>query len=112
MDFIYYGGEDGRFVGYFSDTEYTERGPGPGMASDLPWSPFSLSEINAICSDTGPPCQREQGKMLGLPPGGCPAGDRIASCTSELNQPLIATSASDCLLTRGSSWFAPCTASQ
>ena len=82
IDQIYYGGEDGRFVGYFSDTVYTERGSGAGMASDLLWAPFNLSSVNAICNDTGPPCRREQGKVLGLPPGGCPAGDRATSCTS------------------------------
>jgi hypothetical protein len=40
MDMIYYGGEDGRFLGYFSGTSYTERAAGFGMATAVPWGPY------------------------------------------------------------------------
>ena len=70
MDMIYYGGEDGRFVGYFSHTSYTERGRGYGMAADLPWAPYelgssaaTLGNINTVCTGS-PPCRGESGKTL------------------------------------------------
>ena len=74
MDMIYYGGEDGRFVGYFSDTSYTERGRGYGMATDLPWAPYDLNSsaatlgnINTVCTGA-PACRGESGKNLSTSP--------------------------------------------
>jgi hypothetical protein len=51
LDMIYVGLEDGRFVGYFSPTSYTERAA-TGRAADLPWAPYTMDTVNGVCADT------------------------------------------------------------
>ena len=75
MDMFYFGAEDGRFVGFFSETSYTERGRGHGMATDLPWAPYTLantsatlSNVNAVCTGSPSPCRGESNKSLAPSP--------------------------------------------
>ena len=51
LDMIYVGLEDGRFLGYFSPTSYTERAA-TGRAADLPWAPYTMDTVNGVCADT------------------------------------------------------------
>jgi hypothetical protein len=67
MDMIYVGMEDGRFFGYFSGTSFTERGPGFGMPTDLPWAPYALATVDADCADTSA-CRGKQLMPLPLTP--------------------------------------------
>ena len=38
--------EDGRFIGYFSETSFTYRAAGASAPGALSWTPFSLATIN------------------------------------------------------------------
>ena len=48
IDMLYVGLEDGRFLGYFSPTSYTYRGPGTGgpEAAGLGWAPYTLATVD------------------------------------------------------------------
>ena len=57
ISMVYVGMEDGRFVGYFSGTSYTERAAGDGLATHLPWSPWEDPEaMNAACAADASVC--------------------------------------------------------
>ena len=102
VDMIYAGMEDGRFIGYFSPTSYTERGPGQGSPSALPWDPWTLATINAVCP-TDDACRGETGKTVAA---SCPVNDArqagVCSHNHDSNDELSCTTA-------GYAWYAPCT---
>ena len=54
--------EDGRFIGYFSETSFTYRAAGASAPGALSWTPFSLATINDDCATDA--CKGEAGKTV------------------------------------------------
>jgi len=54
--------EDGRFIGYFSETSFTHRAAGASAPGALSWTPFSLATINDACAADA--CKGEAGKTV------------------------------------------------
>eukprot|EP01043_Picozoa_sp_COSAG02_P047130 COSAG02_NODE_4484_length_5303_cov_2.581476_1_plen_1365_part_00 len=104
MTMIYMGLEDGRFLGYFSNSSYTERASS-GLAADLSWMPYTLDEVNDAV-DRGD-IRGVSGKTVET---SCPEGARDSVCTSQSSEPVNAIDQAACLHTAGNTWYAPCTA--
>ena len=54
--------EDGRFIGYFSETSFTYRAAGASAPGALSWTPFSLATINDDCAADA--CKGEANKTV------------------------------------------------
>eukprot|EP01048_Picozoa_sp_COSAG05_P021086 COSAG05_NODE_3774_length_1843_cov_2.593463_2_plen_280_part_01 len=50
IDMLYAGIADGRFLGYFSHTEYTERATGSSLPDSVVWAPANLTSVNEYCA--------------------------------------------------------------
>jgi hypothetical protein len=100
---VYVGLEDGRFLGYFSSTSYTERA-GSGNATDLDWAPYTLDTINDAVADGE--IKGVSGKVVA---DSCAAGERESACTSQDSVAVDAVDKDACLQTAGNTWYAPCT---
>ena len=104
MTMVYMGLEDGLFLGYFSNSSYTERASS-GLAVNVSWNPYTLEEVNDAV---------DRGDITGMSgkrvETSCPEGVRDSVCASRNSEPVNASDQAACLQTAGNTWYAPCTA--
>lgn len=109
IEMVYAGLDDGRFLGYFSVSSYTERAS-TGSATDLEWFPYTLDTVNdavergEVFGESGM-CDIDSGcDVQAL----CPDGERVSRCVSQNHENLNVSGEDACQQT-GSTWYAPCT---
>ena len=105
IDMVYVGLEDGVFLGYFSPTSYTERAAS-GNAADLPWAPYDLATVDAVCAAQPPPdaCRGESGKSVSM---ACPSGaarDTSSACKDAQGVVVAVADEATCEATDGNVW--------
>ena len=108
IDMVYAGLENGLFLGYFSESVYTERAPS-GLATDIDWQPYAtLDSVNAAVA-----AGEARGATGRTVEASCPAAQRDTSsaCKNGLDEAVAASDETACLqMSEAHTWYAPCSA--